>query len=219
MSFTFILLLLTPIMIAIISKYYLDNSISWGEFSIHCLVAVLASLALWNLSLYTSTYDEKLNNGYIVEKVKVKSSHLETRSCGKGCSKITTVYTTDWSLKTTVGEVYIKHARTESIPLAWSLPDPDEYKTAVIGQYAGKTEYFENLLRNAPDSIFHTDILTSDEKVPEYPELYGIYGYNHLVIGKLSNEFEDISKLEKLSDKLRDIQRNLETSVYNNKIS
>lgn len=215
---TYIIFLCIPIFFAIFAKYVLHKTITVGEFISQCIVSILACMLIWNLSMYFTTYDTKIENGKLLQKETNRYTRTEIRSCGEKCTRTVTIYGKEWFFKTTIGNIPIEQLESEVSLVVSAAPDPKLFKDAKIGDHVAKTNQFKNYLKYSKASLYHSDLLTDDESIPQYPKIFDKYKVNHVI-----TDFKTISPnqddLEFLSESLKELQKTLETEYYKKDIN
>lgn len=212
--------ILVPFLWVAIAKIIFRGRISFKECAMHLASVVPVTAIIFAVSYYTAVGDTELIHGEVLSKVRDNSSHQESYSCNchqscsgsgssRSCSTVCqtcwrTVYTVDWFLKTTIGNIGIDSDRSYSSGV-WNNPDPKLYVNAYVGEPCTKTSYFKNYIKASGGSIFNQSsyVVNIKAKNIAYPEVYNKYQVNNIindVKGFDSSPYENA-----LSEKLKKI--------------
>lgn len=209
--------ILIPILWVAITKVIWHKNISWQEVGIHLGSVLPATVLIFAVGYHSSIGDTLLIHGQVTQKVRNNDSHQESYSCncttrcsgGKTntCSTTCqtcwrTVYTVDWYLKSTIGNIQIDYERSYYRSV-WNTPDPKQYLEAYVGEPCSKSEYFKNYVKGSPSSLFNTGkyVTKPSLPVPNYPNIHNIYKVNNLINVGTSIKTDVLE--EKLSHKLK----------------
>lgn len=202
----FYLLVLIPLGMAVLTKYYFKHTVDWTEAGIQAGVGVVAVAVVFFAGAYSQMADTEIINGQITNKVRQHDTYLESYSCN--CRSVrsgntTTThcdtcyrrhYTVDWYLKTTIGRIDIS-SRDWTSSAVYLLPDPSLYTEAQIGDPCAKESTYTNYVKGAPESIFHNVGIVDQRlkaSVPAYPEVYDRYKVSHVMpVGFKHNQWTD----------------------------
>lgn len=215
------------LMWVVISKLIFPHKVTWKEAAIQLGVSVLLSAIVFGFSYYGNINDSETINGEVKEKVRDNDSHQESYSCNcvthcsggktKTCSTSCktcwrTVYTVDWFLKSTIGNISIDSEKSYSMSI-WLTPDPELYTKAFVGEPCAKKGFFVNYVKGASKSLFNTSnySLNLQDAVPLYPELTGIYQINSVL--NVGTKVDTKPWQEMLRDKLKTLSSSKQVNI------
>lgn len=197
--------ILVPFIWIIAYKLIWYNRIEWTHALVHFASVIATTLIFVGFFYFFAVSDTEIHNGYITKKVRDHDSHQESYSCNcstdsKGNTSCQTcyrtVYTVDWYLKTTIGNIHIDSDESY-YPTVYLTPNPNIYANAVIGEMCSTENRFVNYVQAAKNSLFNTEKykIQVKESLPVYPELYGIYKIKTVLN---VNTKVDVSEYQKL---------------------
>lgn len=210
-----LLLLAIPFVWAFVVRIIFKKTFTWKELGVQLAIASLFTLIAYWVAMSNNTGDVALIHGQVTQKIREEDQYEEAYECncysscsGTGanrtCTRICstcyrTVYTVDWYLRSTIGNISIdgKESYYSSV---WKSKDPQLFTSAYIGEPCTKTDYFTNYVMAAEKSLFSTTHYTYVKPVPPYPRIYGIYKTNN-VLGLTGKEGEQWN--DKLREKLK----------------
>lgn len=196
-------LLIFPIIWPFIAKKIWHNEISWQEVAINVLgIVVLVTLTV-AAGRHGQTADREVWNGEIVSKKREHDSYVESYSCNctsyscgtskspRTCTRCQTCYrthyTVEWYATANFGGERLRKIRLDYLDRlsrsVYNSPDPLIYKNCESGQHASLENTYTNYVKAVPDSLFNTVLENQvyEDKVPEYPRVYGIYRFDRVI--------------------------------------
>lgn len=209
-----------PICWALIARFVLPQSITWGEAAMNAGVAVLIITAGYAISVHSQTTDTEVLNGMVTskEKNKVSCSHSYECNCYNTCSTDSKgqesctrhcstcyehPYDIDWDVITTVGDISIDRVDRQG------LDEPPRWDAVLIGEPASLPHSYTNYLKAAPNSLFDmkiakTEAATYAGRIPQYHQVYDYYRFEHAL-----DINSKISNLREWNDALAGVLRDL----------
>jgi hypothetical protein len=214
----FLLLMLIPMGIALVTLFTFRKRIHMGEFALQLAVpAVFVGFGLL-LSYYQSTSDVEMLNGRVASKAKVRVSCSHSYRCNcrtiRSGKSTTTVCSTcyehshdfDWRVISNYGDTTnISRINRQG------TQEPPRWSQVFVGEpYSNMNSYTNYILAN-PDSVLlggKGDIERFKSLLPpDYPSTYDYYRSNHFVpLGFGGNEIPDRTSWEWL---LREVNADL----------
>lgn len=189
----FLLALIGPILVAIFAKRYFGNEISKRETVAQIGIGIAIGFIVSALLAYGQLYDNEIITGEITSKQRIEDSYEESYDCNcrsvkSGDSTTTvcdtcwrTIYTIDWYLKSTIGDIPIDSESSEWRSV-WNTPDPVPFTTAKVGTACSIERSYQNYIKASPDSLFNSSEFRNtsfDESIPAYPSVYMYYKLQH----------------------------------------
>ncbi len=185
------LLLLIIVVIALLCKLRWSKTITWTEAGVQTAVVCFLVISVYELSMFSASYDVETLNGKVTGKEKEwvscehsYSCHCKTVSSGSGKNKTTrrvcdTCYRHfndwNWNVKTSLGDFTISRIDDRG------YYKPPRWTAVQNNQPVAFPHVYTNYVKAAPDSLFHP-ILDFKGDLPEYPGFYD-YQYSDRVIG------------------------------------
>ena len=184
---TLLLLLLIPLSIPLIFKYFCHTTITWKEWAVQSLIVIVCVSAMYQIGIYNKTTDTEVWNGQVTGKEKKRVSCEHSYSCNcvsYPCGKSTCTtcqtyydhsYDNDWRVYTNIGNFNINRLDSQGLKL------PPRWTVVQKGQPVSDTHRFENFIKATPHSLFNAATANKDKFVkliPEYPSK--IYDYQYI---------------------------------------
>ena len=177
-------LLLLPLLIIPIMKYYLHMTITWKEAGLHFLIVVLSTTLMYQGSRYGKMADYEIWNGQVHSKKRERVSCEHSYSCNcstdsKGNTSCDTCYDHsydyDWNLSTSVGKYTIQRINRQG------TQEPPRWTSSKKGDPVAKKVSYKNVIKGVDDSLFKSKVALNSKlvgMVPSYP--LGIYDYHYI---------------------------------------
>ena len=189
----FLLTLVGPVAVAVFAKVYYRHEISKRETVAQLAIGVAFGIIVSMMFSYGQMHDTEVITGQVIEKHRDEDSYQESYSCN--CRTVTTgktstttcstcwrtVYTVDWYLESTIGNIDIDSESSYSSSV-WSTPNPTNFVNAKIGEACSSTRSYINYIKASPDSLFNSKEFRNkeyDEIIPSYPRLHSVYKIDH----------------------------------------
>jgi hypothetical protein len=173
-------------------------------------------------------HDNEIITGEITSKQRVEDSYEESYDCN--CRSVKsgdtttsvcdtcwqTIYTIDWFLESTVGEIPIDSDESEWRSV-WDTPNPHSFTTATVGAACSRERSYQNYIKASPDSLFNASEFRNtsfDASIPAYPSIHGYYKFVHAVTadGAISKSVEQAWSHE-VSDRLKKTNPNTHPNI------
>lgn len=198
---TFLIVLIIPVIIAVVSYYFLDG-ITLKEFLLQIgIQLVIAAISVGIIFYSNLTYTE-IWNGYVVDKTRDRVSCRHSYPCNphpcncdkKGCSTCWDTcydhsYDIDWNVKDSVGNRY----SIDTIDRQ-GLQTPPRWDVIKNGDPTASKHSYKNYIKASQHSLFHRqgqDIEKYKEFLKPYPlKIFDYYRLNRIVLAgvKLHNK-------------------------------
>lgn len=196
-------LLAFPIIWPFIAKKIWHRDISWSEVGLNILgIVILVTLTI-AAGRHGQTADREVWNGEIVSKKRDHDSYVESYSCNctsyscgtakspRTCTRCQTCYrthyTVEWYATANFGGERLRRIRLDYLDRlsrsVYNSPDPLIYKNCEPGQHASLENTYTNYVKAVPESLFNTVVKGQayQDKIPEYPRVYGIYRFDRVI--------------------------------------
>lgn len=194
----FWILLIPPLLVPFVYRYYFQREYTLQEMGLNATVAVVLTALVYGLFNYRDMLDYEILNGKVTDKNQVFVSCEHSYSCncrqvqscstvnGKSSCSYSTVCDTcyehtndwDWQVNSTVGSITIDRVDSRGTIA------PPRFKSVVIGEPFSTYHGYTNYIKASPDSIFHYDQTLIDlykDKIPAYPRIYDYYTINRVI--------------------------------------
>lgn len=187
-----LIMVLLGIALAVISKIIFKKEIRLEHLGIVVVVNILICVSVYSFYYLYSVHDTEIWNGKITDKVRDEGSYERVYPCNcttdangntscQTCSE--TIYTVDWYLRSTVGEIPIDRYESSFRTLAYSQPDPTPYVKAAINEACSKEYSYTNYIKAAKTTLFDhrlADDSKYDQYIPAYPSVHSYYKVNRV---------------------------------------